>query len=132
MEAATAQTFDHAHLVSDETSPAQSPGSHPSDAEERFLAAAGPFEGDPRVEAGTGFGGAPGRRVGGRIFAMLVHDMLVVKLPAARVSELIGSGEGLPFDAGKGRPMREWVSVPQADPDPWPAIVAEAFAFVGR
>jgi hypothetical protein len=61
---------------------------------------------------------------------MLMHGALVVKLPAGRASELIASGAAIPFDAGKGRPMRQWASVPVADPDRWPALVAEAHAFV--
>jgi hypothetical protein len=101
-----------------------------SEAERRFHRAAAPFDADPHVQAGTGFGGAPGRRVDGRISAMLMHGALVVKLPADRVSELIGSGTAQPFDAGKGRPMREWASVPATDPDEWPALIAEAHAFV--
>jgi hypothetical protein len=96
----------------------------------RFDRAVAPYELHPGVAPGTGFGGASGRRVGGRIFAMLVRGALVVKLPAARVAELTASGDGVPFDAGNGRPMREWVSVPASDPDPWPPLVAEAFAFV--
>ena len=65
------------------------------------------------------------------IFAMLVNDRLVVKLPAGRVAELISSGEGLPFDAGKGKPMKEGVSL-TADDDTCRELVAEAMAFVGR
>jgi hypothetical protein len=99
--------------------------------EARFGRAVAAYDDDPRVELGTGFGGSPGRRVEGRIFAMFVRGELVVKLPAARVSELVAAGVGRPFDAGKGRPMREWVSVPPAEPDRWPGLVAEAHGFVG-
>jgi hypothetical protein len=100
--------------------------------DDRFERAVAAFEGDPRVGPGTGFGGAPGRRVDGRIFAMLRGGELVVKLPAARVSELLASGVARPFDAGKGRPMREWATVPPADPDGWPSLVTEAYTFVRR
>jgi hypothetical protein len=103
------------------------PGLEP---EALFRHAVAAFDDDPRVRAGTGFGGSPGRRVEGRIFAMLANGELVVKLPAARVTELVSSGAGRAFDAGKGRPMREWVSVSPADPDAWPGLVVEAYAFV--
>ena len=96
----------------------------------RFHRAVAPFDGLPGITAGTGFGGSPGRRVDRRVFAMLVRDELVVKLPADRVTTLIGTGIGRSFDAGKGKAMREWVSVPVAEPDPWPALVAEAEDFV--
>ena len=96
----------------------------------RFRRAVAPFNDDARVEPGTGFGASDGRRVRGRIFAMLMYGELVVKLPAGRVADLIASEVGRPFGARKGRPMREWVSVPAVDPDLWPALVAEAHAFV--
>ena len=63
-----------------------------------------------------------------RIFGMLSHDRLVLKLPAARVQALIAAGQGEPFDAGKGRPMKEWLVV-SADADSL-ALGQEALAFV--
>ena len=65
---------------------------------------------------------------------MLARDALVVKLPQARVDELVAAGVAVRFDAGKGRPMREWASIaPDADVD-WEqlAIEARAFADQGR
>jgi hypothetical protein len=67
--------------------------------------------------------------VGGKIFAMLPHAALVVKLPAERVAALIEAGDGEPFATGK-RVMREWVSIPAVDPDAWAALADEALAFV--
>jgi hypothetical protein len=82
------------------------------------------------VAGGRGFG-AGTLQVGGRIFAMRNDAGLALKLPAGRVAELLTSGEGLPFDAGKGRPMREWVVIPGGAEDRWPALAEEALAFVG-
>jgi hypothetical protein len=78
---------------------------------------------------GTGFG-STSLKTGGRIFAMLSNDHLVVKLPAVRVAELIASGAGGPFDANKGRPMKEWLTVHSATLDEWLALAREAREFV--
>jgi hypothetical protein len=98
--------------------------------EEAFARIVERYLGQPDVTAGTGFGGSPGLRVGGRIFAMLFRDELVVKLPRDRAEALVSSGSGVPFDPGHGRLMREWVSVPVAREDDWPDLVAEAFAYL--
>jgi TfoX/Sxy family transcriptional regulator of competence genes len=82
------------------------------------------------VTTGTGFGSNPGLRVGGRIFAMLSRGELVVKLPRDRVDELVESGTGERFDAGKGRPMKEWLAVPARRSRAWQGLSAEAFEFV--
>jgi hypothetical protein len=81
------------------------------------------------VTSGTGFGGNQGLRLNGKIFAMLVRDELVVKLPRDRVAELASSGMGRHFDAGKGRPMKEWLSVPTDHSRRWSALVDEAREF---
>ena len=44
----------------------------------------------------------------------------------------MGAGTGRPFDAGKGRPMREWVVVAGDDPKEWYELAREALRFVGR
>jgi hypothetical protein len=59
---------------------------------------------------GSGFGRSA-LRFQAKIFAMFVRGRLVVKLPAERVEELIAAGEGVHFDANKGTPMREWLSL---------------------
>ena len=80
-------------------------------------------------DGGSGFG-SNAIKINKSIFAMMVADRLIVKLPAERVAELISSGDGLPFDAGKGKPMKEWVGL-TVDDDTCRVLVAEAMAFVG-
>jgi len=79
---------------------------------------------------GKGFGSSGQLKVKGRIFAMLVRGALVVKLPRDRVEQLAGAGEGTHFDAGKGRPMREWFVLSPTSPRSWPELAHEAFDFV--
>jgi hypothetical protein len=77
---------------------------------------------------GGGFGRSA-LRYHGKIFAMLVRGRLVLKLPASRVTALIRSGHGVAFDANKGTPMREWLSL---DPDSdlnWLSLATEALDF---
>ena len=98
--------------------------------EQRFAGLAAAYLVDPTITEGTGFGSNPGLRVNGKIFAMLVRDELVAKLPKARVDALVASGAGARFDPGHGRLMKEWASVPlEADVD-WDELAAEALAFV--
>jgi TfoX/Sxy family transcriptional regulator of competence genes len=74
--------------------------------------------------------GSTSLKTGGRIFAMLVKDRLVVKLPAKRVEELVVQGAGERFDPGHGRIQKEWLSVYSESPDDWLALATEAETFV--
>jgi TfoX/Sxy family transcriptional regulator of competence genes len=76
--------------------------------------------------------GSTSLKTDGKIFAMLVKDRLVVKLPAARVEQLVGEGVGEAFDPGHGRIQREWLSVRGAEPDQWQALATESEAFVAK
>jgi TfoX/Sxy family transcriptional regulator of competence genes len=100
-------------------------------AEERFATIAAAELRIPGVSAGTGFGSNAGLRVSARIYAMVVRGELVVKLPKERVAELVASGVASHFDAGKGRPMKEWAAVPLNASRRWRALVDEARRFVG-
>jgi hypothetical protein len=83
-----------------------------------------------RVGEGKGFGSTGQLKVDGKIFAMLVRGELVLKLPGDRVQSLVDSGDGAHFDAGKGRPMREWLALSPTSPEPWLALAEEAMTFV--
>jgi hypothetical protein len=106
-------------------------------AEEGFAAlidALGDMPGVSKPDAPAGSGGPFGSsalRVQGRIFAMVTRGQLVLKLPQGRVAELISAGRGGPFDAGKGRPMKEWVSLDPMRQEGWLDLATEAMDFVG-
>jgi TfoX/Sxy family transcriptional regulator of competence genes len=74
--------------------------------------------------------GAGTLQVNGRIFAMISGGRLVLKLPAERVAALLASGEGRPFDAGKGRAMREWVALDERPDEQWLTLAEQARDFV--
>ena len=83
------------------------------------------------ITVGTGRGFGSGTlQVDGRIFAIGRPDGLVLKLPARRVAELIADGDGMPFDAGKGRPLKEWVALDERSLDRWFDLAIEAASFV--
>ncbi len=67
-----------------------------------------------------------------KIFAMLVNDRLVVKLPRQRVDALIELGAGERFDSGQGRVMKEWVVVESRSDVDWLPLASEAMEFVAR
>lgn len=70
-------------------------------------------------------------KVHGKIFAMLSGGKLTLKLPAARVSALLTSGEGERFDPRKdGRQMREWVTLAPTYTGDWLPLAREAMEFV--
>ncbi len=79
-------------------------------------------------QGGSGFGrGAV--RFQKKIFVMFVREQLVLKLPAARIDELVAAGEGVRFDANKGTPMREWFSLDPESGLPWLPLAREALDF---
>ena len=93
------------------------------------------FMGEPGVTSiaeGKGFGSSGQLKVSGRIFAMLVRDELVVKLPRQRVNELVEQREGVHFDAGKGTPMREWFVLSPTSKKTWATLAREAYEFVKK
>jgi hypothetical protein len=74
---------------------------------------------------GSGFG-RTALRSSGKIFAMLVRGKLVVKLPTARVDELVKAGDGIRFDANKGTPMKEWFALDPESERAWLPLATEA------
>ena len=85
---------------------------------------------DARVVEGTIMNGRC-LRVGKEFLALVDYEGsgLVVKLPKARVAELIAGEVGRPF-APAGRVFTEWLSVPKPDRPRWLALLREGVAFV--
>ena len=100
--------------------------------EERFEDLVVAFAQEPHVtppEGSRGFG-SHALRMRGKIFVMVVRGHLVVKLPKTRVDMLVYSGDGVRFDANKGKPMKEWLSLDAASNLDWEQLARDALAFV--
>lgn len=84
---------------------------------------------DPAVTRGTMMG-LPCLRLNGAFFASLEPKTgdLIVKLPAARVGELVQTGNGAVF-APNHRVFREWVAIERHDRAVWGSLLREAQAF---
>lgn len=95
----------------------------------RLQALAKKFADEPRVKLEKAFSSVA-LKVDDKIFAMVVKGELVLKLPAPRVKELLGSGAGLAFATGGGRIMKEWVQLTGTKPS-LSVLAREAFVFVG-
>jgi hypothetical protein len=85
---------------------------------------------DPRIVESTIMNGRC-LRVGKQFLALVDYkgSGLVIKLPKARVAELIHAGVGEPF-APAGRVFKEWLSVPTPNRRRWLALLKEGIAFV--
>ena len=109
----------------------------PGTPEERFATVVEEFLGNPDVtppsdgtQSRKSFGSS-GLKVHDKIFAMLVRDRLVVKLPKSRVDALIASGDGERYDPRHdGRLMKEWLVVEATSDVEWLPLVKEAMEFV--
>ena len=79
-----------------------------------FTAIVKAFANDPDVtppKAGKGFG-SRALKVKGKIFAMISSKSeFVVKLPSTRATELVSAGQAKYFDAGRGKPMKQWAAI---------------------
>lgn len=100
------------------------------DAAGQFKSETEPLLARPGVTRSTMMG-FPCVRVDGKFFASFDHKTghLLVKVPAARVDQLVEQGDGVSFSPA-GKRFREWVGIPLEDHARWPAMLEEALAFV--
>ena len=105
---------------------------YPMTGEELFWDLVEPMYADPAVQRSTMMG-LPCVRLDGRFFASLERrtHALLVKLPTARVGELIADGVGEPF-APAGRVFREWVAIAKPDRERWQRLLTEARDHAGQ
>ena len=98
--------------------------------EERFWDLAEPLLGRGDVTRSTMMG-FPCLRIRGQFFASTDRSTgaLLVKLPEARVDQLVDAGRADPF-APAGRRFREWASVPYERARTWRRLLDEALDFV--
>jgi hypothetical protein len=112
--------------------PAQRPKTKTRDDE--FASVVSAFANDRKVippGSGKGFGSGA-LKVNGKIFAMMSSKgQFVVKLSEERVNILVADGSGSRFDAGRGRPMKEWLVV-TAGHQLWVPLAREARGLFGK
>lgn len=114
------------HLLVAETEDA------PTEADEQFADLVSVMAGERGVTPpgeGRGFG-SDTLRVANKTFAMLVDRRLVLKLPKARVDDLVDAGVAQRLEM-RGRTMKEWATIEPGYEDEWEGWAREAMAFVG-
>lgn len=102
----------------------------PRSIEQRYEQLARAFLERPGVtREGKGFGSGS-LKVKGRMFASLSkRGEFIVKLPRSRVDALAKSGDGVRFDPGHGRLMKEWLAVCLDSRLAWESLADEALKF---
>lgn len=106
------------------------PDNQPMPGEVKFWDLAEPLLGRTEVTRSTMMG-FPCLRIRGQFFASTDRDTgaLLVKLPEARVDELVDAGRAESF-APAGRRFREWASIPYERSRSWKRLLDEALDFV--
>jgi hypothetical protein len=102
----------------------------PTSGEQRFWDLAEPLLADEGVERSTMMG-LPCLRIHGAFFASCDRKTgdLLVKLPEARVDQLVAAGRAHSF-APAGRRFRQWAAIPPDRSRTWKRLLHEALVFV--
>jgi len=87
------------------------------------------FANDEDVIVNSGKG-AQGIKYNKKMFIMFYKGDLVIKLSPKRIKELIDSSEGLPFDPGTGKPMKDRVKISRSKKKLWISLSEESKKYV--
>ncbi len=75
--------------------------------------------------------GMPCVKIGGKMFAGLWKNQLVIKIGVPRVTELLKAKAGKQFDpSGMKRPLKEWIMIKASTAKEWIELAEEAKKFV--
>lgn len=75
--------------------------------------------------------GKPCFKIHGKAFMSFFNGTVVFKLSGEAHSEALSLDGAERFDpSGKGRPMKEWVQLPETYSDRWPEFAAAALTYV--
>ena len=100
----------------------------PADPHELFDELAAEYLGRPGIFHGR-IWHHEGLKVNDKVFAMIVRDELVVKIPAAGAARLVATGDAVAFEPRPGRPAKEWVVVGPAHVERWRGLIADGFDY---
>ena len=91
------------------------------------------FLSDQKVSQSKMFG-SPGLKIKGKVFAFLMKDKLILKLPKEKVDELVAAKKGKHFGhmfaPNNWKPMKEWIEVILNDERACLKLTQEAKDFV--
>lgn len=74
--------------------------------------------------------GMPTLKTNGKAFCGLFNEDMVFKLQGEDHAKALAIKGAQPFDPGMGRPMKEWVVVPNKFSDQWKSLAEAAMKYV--
>ena len=64
------------------------------------------------------------------MFIMFYKGDLVIKMAPDRIKKLIKTGDGLPFDPGTGKPMKDRILISQKKKNLWVPLSEESKEYI--
>ena len=87
------------------------------------------FMNDDEVVVNSGKG-AQGIKFNNKMFIMFYKGDLLIKLSPDRIVKLIESGNGLAFDPGTGKVMKDRILIPHLKKDLWISLCEESKRYI--